>query len=282
MAKEGDAHKRATVALVVHPTRPEAAALAGRMREWWETRDFAVVDVDGEPISEDDSSGSFAFVVSLGGDGTMLRAVHFGVTHDALVLGVNLGTLAYLTEVEPEGMEAAFERVVAGDFKVDERMVLDVRVDRHGEDTRHFIGLNDAAIERSGPGRTVRLRVSIAGRPFLSYVADGVLVASPTGSTAYNFSLRGPIVSPDLRALILTPVSPHMLFDRSLVLDPDEPIRLELDEGPAAILVVDGASPTALAHDGFGHGRCLLTGGAFRAPRRAALSRSVAGKVRPF
>ena len=146
-------------------------------------------------------------------------------------------------------MEAAFARMVAGDFLIDERMVLDVYVDRRDRESESFLALNDAAIERTAPGRTVRFNVSISERPFLSYVADGLLVATPTGSTAYNFSLRGPIVSPNLRALVFTPVSPHMLFDRSLVLDPNETVRIEIQEGPASVLVVDGASPTPLGSE---------------------------------
>jgi len=232
------------VALVVHPSRPDAKAVAARVREWWESHGGLVVDVGGDELDIDGSTESFGFVISLGGDGTMLRAVRFAAPRGIPIAGVNLGGLGYLTEIQPSGMEEAFARLVAGEFEIDERMILDVRLARSDGAQERHLALNDAVIERNRPGRTVRVGVSIADMPFLSSVADGVLVATPTGSTAYNLSVRGPILSPTLRALILTPISPHMLFDRSLVLDPHEEIRLEVLEGPAAVLVIDGFFPT--------------------------------------
>jgi NAD+ kinase len=169
------------------------------------------------------------------------------------VLGVNLGQLGYLTEVEPAGLEPALARFLAGDYGVEERMTLHVEVrfapragadteDRDSPRTRSCVALNEVVVEKSvPPGHTVRLAASIAERPFITYAADGILVATPTGSTAYNLSARGPIVSPHLRALIVTPVSPHMLFDRPLVLDPSESVRLELLDAGPAVLLVDGS-----------------------------------------
>lgn len=241
-SRKSDASK-ARLALVVHPSRPNAKAVAVRVREWWESHGATVVDVSDE-IDADALSEAVDFVISLGGDGTMLRAVRFAVPRGIPIVGVNLGALGYLTEIEPAGMEDAFELLVGGKFDIDERMILDVKLLRRDGGQEHHLALNDAVVERARPGRTVHVGVAIAGRPFLSSVADGVLVASPTGSTAYNLSVRGPIVSPTLRALILTPLSPHTLFDRSLVLDADEEVRLEVLEGPAAVLVVDGYYPS--------------------------------------
>jgi NAD+ kinase len=104
------------------------------------------------------------------------------------------------------------------------------------------VALNEAIVEKAGPGRTIRVDVAIAGRPFLTYAADGLIVSTPTGSTAYNLSARGPIVSPSLQAIVLTPISPHMLFDRSLVLEPGEVVTLRLADGPEAALVLDGTT----------------------------------------
>ncbi len=155
------------------------------------------------------------------------------------MLGVNLGRMGYLTAVEPAGIEEAFEKVLAGDYLVEERMVLDVQL--AGRVEGRFMALNDVIVEKTGPRHTIRVAVEISGRPFLSYVADGLLVSTPTGSTAYNLSARGPIVSAGLRALVLTPVSPHMLFDRSLVLEPDESVRLTVLDGRSADAVIDGS-----------------------------------------
>jgi NAD+ kinase len=155
---------------------------------------------------------------------------------------VNLGSLGYLAQVEPAGMEAAFDRLVAGDCVVEERMVLDVRVLQADGGVVTALALNEAGVVKTTPGRTIRLDVAVAGHRFLSYVVDGIIVATPTGSTGYNLSLRGPIVSPQLRLLLVTPISPHMLFDRTLVLEPSEVVRIELKDGPLAVLVVDGST----------------------------------------
>jgi NAD+ kinase len=240
MGKDPSAPAQRQIALAVHPLRSEATALAARARRWWEARGYTVVDLGETDPADVPSDDTFDFAVSLGGDGTMLRTVQFTIGRGIPVLGVNLGSLGYLAQVEPAGMEAAFARLVAGDFEVEERMVLDVRVRQADGGVVTAVGLNEAGVLKTTPGRTIRLDVAIAGHPFLSYVLDGLVVATPTGSTGYNLSLRGPIVSPQLRLLIVTPISAHMLFDRSLVLDPAEVVRIEPKDGPLAVLVIDG------------------------------------------
>jgi NAD+ kinase len=178
--------------------------------------------------------------ISLGGDGTMLRTVDLIYECGAAVLGVNVGQLGYLTEVEPSELDDALSRLVTGDYEVDERMVLEVTVTSGGTAAGRWWGLNEAVIERDKPGRLVRLAVAINGAFFTTYAADGVIVATPTGSTAYSFSARGPIVSPRHRCLLLTPVSPHMLFDRSLVLGADEELEFEVSDGRQVVLTLDG------------------------------------------
>jgi NAD+ kinase len=251
----------ANVAFVTHPERPEAVALAGRVGTWLRERGHQVRVAEGHTqrlMPDTGSEGDIDLAVSFGGDGTMLRAVELASPAGVPVLGVNLGHLGYLTEVEPAGLQAALERFLAGDYGVEERMTLQVVVHRAAsatdvEDrppTRSLVALNEMVVEKGvPPGHTVRLAASIADRPFITYAADGILVATPTGSTAYNLSARGPIVSPHLRAIIVTPVSPHMLFDRPLVLGPSETVRLELLSGGPAVLVVDGS---CLEHLGLG------------------------------
>ena len=162
--------------------------------------------------------------MSLGGDGTLLRAVDAALAAGIPVLGVNIGRLGYLTQVEPNGPRGApWPRFLAGTHQVEERMTLEV--DGHAVPTASWWpdarALNEATVEKTVPGHTVRVAASIDDRPFVTYAADGLLVSTPTGSTAYNLSARGPVLSPRLRAIVVTPVSPHMLFDRPLVLDPD-------------------------------------------------------------
>ena len=235
-----------SVLFLIHPARPAARELAAQARVWWEAQGYDVVDTPADPVPPE---VAYDFAVSFGGDGTMLRTLQAALERQTPVIGINLGRMGYLAEVEPAGMQAAFESLVAGNFKVEERMALAVATHRAADGTdivddsggTRFMALNEAIIERSAPGHTIRVAVDVAGRRFLTYVADGLLVCTPTGSTAYNLSARGPVVSPSLRALVLTPVAPHLVFDRSLVLGPEEAVTLTLLEGPSASLVLDGS-----------------------------------------
>lgn len=249
----------ATIALVLHHDRDQAGALATAMLSWLEARghDVRMPVEDAELISQAGLGCSdpaiaidLDLAVAIGGDGTMLRAVHLVADHDVPVLGINVGQLGYLTETDPSEWEKALEGFLTGSYEVDERMLLAVTVDAPsghaaGDDT--LLVLNEAVLEKVSMGHTVRLRVIIDGRFFTSYVADGLIVATPTGSTAYALSARGPIVAPNHRALLLTPVSPHMLFDRTLVLEPSAEIRLEVDGGRPATLSLDGRNLMTLA-----------------------------------
>ena len=235
----------ARIAFYTNPFRPEAAALAERATRWLAARGHQSV-----PALQADGSVSIDgadLLVSLGGDGTLLRAVVAALGAGTPVLGVNIGLLGYLTEVEPAGLEDALASFLAGEHEVEERMTLEVTVTGpDGRPVAHRRALNEASVEKTVPGHTVRIASLIAGRPFMTYAADGLLVSTPTGSTAYNLSARGPVLSPRMRAIVLTPVSPHMLFDRPLVLDPMERLRLEVLEPRAAVLVVDGVTVCTL------------------------------------
>jgi NAD+ kinase len=234
-----------TVAFYTHPDRPEAGAVAGRAAEWLAARGH-------RSISALQADGSVAIdgadlLVSLGGDGTLLRAVVAALETGVPVLGVNVGRLGYLTQVEPKDLDSALAAFLDGTHQVEERMTLEVVV--RGSDGRTVTrrrALNEATVEKTVPGHTVRIAASIDGHPFVTYAADGLLTSTPTGSTAYNLSARGPLLSPRLRALILTPVSPHMLFDRPLVLDPAQRVHLEVLGPRPAVLVVDGLTVAAL------------------------------------
>ncbi|HUY63102.1 MAG TPA: NAD(+)/NADH kinase [Acidimicrobiales bacterium] len=232
----------AVVAFVVHPERPAASAAADEAAVWLTAQGHSAVMVPDGAVGELDPLGApIDLAVSLGGDGTMLRTVALASGGGVPVLGVNLGRLGYLTEVEPSGLRQALTRFLAGDYLVEQRMTLEVAIDRgDGAPPAVFPALNEAVVEKTVPGHTVRVAASIAGRPFVTYAADGLLVSTPTGSTAYNLSARGPILSPRLRAMVVTPISPHMLFDRPLVLEPEQWLRLEVLAPRPAVLVVDG------------------------------------------
>lgn len=226
-----------TVAMFVHPERPQAIALGETIRHWLDKRGHIVLD---SPASDN----SIDLVVSIGGDGTVLRSARLAVDSDADVLGINLGEMGYLAEVEPDSWEVALESYFAGSHLIQERMLVASRVD---EGPLLHRALNEVVIEKQAVGHTIRLSVHIDGAFFTSYVADGLIVATPTGSTAYSLSARGPIVDPSHQALIMTPVSPHSLFDRSLVLRPDSTIEITLSGGRDAALSIDGQRETEVA-----------------------------------
>lgn len=250
------------VLLVAHHQRTEVAALARAAASWlrqrgdepWMTpEDAAALDLQDLAAERDPRQAQLA--LSLGGDGTMLRAVQLLDGAPVPIIGVNVGLLGYLTEVEPQGMTSALERFVAGpdpdqgDWQVERRMMVDVVVRRLGDDADgpRWRALNEGVLEKQEPGHTVRMMVRIDGAPFTTYAADGLIVATPTGSTAYSLSARGPVVSPRHRALLLTPVSPHMLFDRSLVLDPEETVEVEVVGHRPVVLSVDGQRAASVA-----------------------------------
>jgi NAD+ kinase len=235
------------IGVVPHPRRPRALDLAKRVIAWAELHDVIVT----MPRVEAEEAGLAAYgsdtfaegidlAVSLGGDGTMLRTVDLVADANVPVLGINAGQLGYLTEVEPTDLEDALDRVRAGDFTIAERMTLRVQVESTGTAAGEWCALNEAVLEKSQPGRMVRLDVAIDDVGFTTYAADGVIVATPTGSTAYAFSAGGPIVSPAMACLLLIPVSPHMLFDRSLVFDAHQTLALTVADEREPSLILDG------------------------------------------
>lgn len=240
-----------TVVFVGHLDRADVAEVARAAVDWLEEHGCRVaataedaaslkisdrVVANGHGVMLDD----VCLVVSIGGDGTMLRAVSLLEGRPIPVLGVNAGLLGYLAEIEPDQVVTALERYFSGNFTLEYRMLLEVVVHRSDGSQSTWRALNEASVEKTRSGETIRLGVSIDGVPFTTFQADGLLVATPTGSTAYSLSARGPIVSPTHRALILTPLAPHMLFDRSLVLEPSEVIDIEVVGPRQAELAVDG------------------------------------------
>jgi NAD+ kinase len=178
---------------------------------------------------------STTLVVSLGGDGTFLKSARLAHTYRARVLAVNLGRVGFLLNVPPTELVADAMKALESDDVV-ERLAL--RISVTGTDIDEF-ALNEVVVERASAGHMVRLRTYVNDDEYLTYSADGVMVATPTGSTGYNFSAGGPVVEATLPLMILTPVAPHFTIDRSIVVAPDKVIRLVADDKPA-IIVADG------------------------------------------
>lgn len=169
-------------------------------------------------------------VLVLGGDGTLLRAARIMMNRDIPLLGINLGTLGYLAEVEIAFIEEALDKLLADQFTREERMMLVGQVQSR-EVTQENFALNDIVLSRCGSLQVLNFHIYVNGQFLNSYSADGMIVATPTGSTGYNLSAGGPIVEPSAHLLLLTPICPHTLHTRSIVLAPDDIVRIEIPEG---------------------------------------------------
>ena len=245
------------ICIMLHPERNESHELAGVLIDHLETSGHTVrldkaessmVDrVDLGCVEEALADGA-DLAVSIGGDGTMLRTFERVAQYGVPVLGINVGHLGYLTEFEADEAQTAVDKALRGELPVEERLMIQSRIQRSdGGSEGPWIGLNEAVVEKKSQGHTVRLEVTIDDSPFAIYAGDGLIVSTPTGSTAYNLSARGAIVAPTHWSLQLTPVAPHMLFDRSLVLRPDTEIRISVMGEREANLSVDGRSVAALS-----------------------------------
>jgi NAD+ kinase len=268
------------IGLVVHEGRAAAIDAAQVVREWAAARGIPVTQLDvwssdaqrRSAADEAAAAGHPDLVVTIGGDGTLLRGIRIAVRDDAPVLGVGVGRVGFLTEISPAEVEPALDVYASGHTTVEMRIMLGMRASRplaippgieallqYGRgpllpppgcrpDTAALDGyaldvtaLNDVVFEKLARDRQADLGVYIDGRLFESYSADAVIVGSPTGSTAYSFAAGGPVLSPRLRALILTPVAPHMVFNRSLVVSGDEGV---------GVRVLDSSGPVAVSVDG--------------------------------
>ena len=233
------------VGVVVHSGRESATRAAGSLVWWLRERGVATRALAGEFAEADEEAPPAVFsegldlIVSVGGDGTLLRAAELANKADVPLLGVNVGRLGFLTEVRPPEAPAVLEQALNGQMVIDERMaVLAEPVAAPWSGSQW--ALNEVNVEKRARHRLITIAALVGGENVTTFSADGVIVATPTGSTAYSFSARGPIVSPKLDCIVLTPVSPHMVFDRSIVLAPDQAVTLEVLGEEPGLLSADG------------------------------------------
>jgi NAD+ kinase len=195
-----------------------------------EAHDLGLAAADGgiEVVAEEAASASCELVVVIGGDGTILRAAELSHASGTPVLGVNLGHVGFLAEAEFEDLESTIEAIVARRYSIEDRLTLDVTVQREGEVVARTWALNEASVEKASRERMIEVVVEVDGRPLSRWGCDGVVCATPTGSTAYNFSAGGPIVWPGVEALLMVPLSAHALFARPMVVAPTSVLAVEV------------------------------------------------------
>jgi NAD+ kinase len=179
-------------------------------------------------------------LIALGGDGTMLRVGRTGAFNQQPVLGINLGRLGFLVEVRPDAWQPALARVLDGDYGIEERMMLHASHCQNGAELRSYEALNEVVVGRGVVYRPIRLEASIDSESLATYVADGLIVATPTGSTAYSLAAGGPVVSPEMKAILLAPISPHLSFNQSLILPAAAVIDITVRTDHDAALSIDG------------------------------------------
>ena len=237
--------------LALHWHRQEVIELAQKAITWCENSGLVQLSMGereaqlvGRPdlLCVENFGQGLDACLSIGGDGTILHAAALVSKYDVPILGINAGNLGYLAEIDPENLETVLDAWVKDDLAEEERMMLKVTIPNGSEDpqTNEFHCLNEVVLYRSQSGRTMSIGAKINGKDFLSYTADGVVLATPTGSTAYSLSAGGPIVEPGFKALVLTPVAAHMAFNRSMVFPPETSIEFVVEGYRPAEVTIDG------------------------------------------
>jgi NAD+ kinase len=238
------------IGFAYNPTFEAAVELSARAAGWCQLRSIGHWQAQaGElPVLLRELPTTDVLVV-LGGDGTFLRAARAVAEVDVPLLGINLGKVGFLSKVEANELETVLEHIVAGEYTIDERMVLEGRVLRGGgvgDDERH-IALNDVVVARGALARVCRLDVSIDDSHLATFIADGLVVASPTGSTGYSFSAGGPIVDPVSRNLVVTPIAAYLSAIRSIVVGPLQTVRCRIVDAHEALVSIDGREDLPVA-----------------------------------
>lgn len=245
----------ARVGVLAHASKPAARKLAPEVVAWIVEKghDPCLLSEEAANLGLPDAATSregfvdLDLLVVLGGDGTVLHGISLAGLAGVPILGVNLGALGFLTEVGEEEVYEALERTLTGDHKIDERSTVAARVARPGgrmEDLGE--AANEVSVERGVGGKIIRMTLTIGGEPFTEFGADGLILATPTGSTAYAFSMRGPVVSPELRCLDIVAVGAHGLFDRPLVVAEDQTVEVAVRFGGTGIVLLDGKRQTEI------------------------------------
>jgi NAD+ kinase len=228
------------IALLHHPKLPATQPLAEIMAR--QCHDLGVEAWLGSTWDEESVSkeiAGFDLVVTLGGDGSILRAARMASRHGVPVLGVNMGRLGFLTELEPNEWTSALARILAGQYWLEQRMMLYAEYHRHDE-CRGYEALNDVVVSRGSLARIVRLETHIDGSYLTTYAADGLIVSTATGSTAYAHAAGGPVLPPQLKNILLLPIAPHLSMDRAIVLSQGAVVKVQIHTDHQAILTVDG------------------------------------------
>lgn len=229
------------IGILHHPKLPATQPVAEQMAHRAEALGLTVwlgSTWDSEAVLSE--VAALDLLITLGGDGSLLRAARMASREGVPVLGVNMGRLGFLTEIEPAGWDAALARLVSGDFWIEDRMMLYAEYHRGDACRGQYKALNDVVVSRGSLARMVRLEAEIDGSDLTTYAADGLIVSTATGSTGYALATGGPILPPDLKNILLIPIAAHLSMSRAIVLPQGAKVRIQVHTDHQAILTVDG------------------------------------------
>lgn len=233
------------IAIAVHPKNHQAFSLAEKIAAYLENDGKKVLlgRMDENKLREGICDGCQDLLIALGGDGTMLRAGHISAPSNLPILGINLGHYGFLTEIQKDEWQNALQRVLKGDYWLEKRMMLLATLFRGDQKQGEWNALNDAVISRGETIRPIQLEIFINSRHLSTTVADGVIASTATGSTAYAMAAGGPILSPELRNILLVPVAPHLSIEQSLVLSENVLVSVTVHTSHQAVISIDGQPP---------------------------------------
>jgi NAD+ kinase len=234
------------VGILANPHYPKTWDLAQEIERALVSRGMRGIHVTQENALEDQQ---FDTLITLGGDGTMLRAAHLVAEHGTPILGIHMGRLGFLAEVPATEWEQSLDRIVARQFWLEERSMLCCRLRRGSSESGPWDALNEVVIGRGGISHVVHLATYVDGGYFTTYVADGLIVATATGSTAYALSAGGPILPPELHNMLLVPICPHLSLDRTVVLAKGATVTIRVESAAQGVVVVDGTEQARLQVD---------------------------------
>jgi len=272
------------IGIIAKQNKPEAVTISRQLIEWLKPKGVEVYLEEGlgkavnlheafssqNTVKREEIPAHVEMIIVLGGDGTLLSVARLVGHHQVPILGVNLGGLGFLTEITLDELYQVLERVLQGDFTADERVVLNTAVIRRGERLTEFMVLNDAVINKGALARIIDLETTINGEYLTTFKSDGLIISTPTGSTAYNLSAGGPIVYPSLHCIIITPICPHTLTNRPIMIPDDVVVRAVLkSKQQEVVLTLDGQQGFVLEFEDVvevkkAHGRILLIKSPYR------------------
>jgi NAD+ kinase len=249
MSEENRPIKR--IAIVGHQTLPDTEKISVAIAAFLNEKGIETQHgyLDDEAIYQKVKQGEFDLLIALGGDGTMLRAGHLGGPSDVPVLGINLGRFGFLTEIERDQWREFLTRMIAGDYWLEKRMMLYAEYWRADSLLGKWDVLNEVVVSRGQIIHPIHISAYVDGRFLTTYVADALIAATPTGSTAYALAAGGPILPPELRNILLVPVAPHLSLDRAIVLAEGSSVSITIEVDHQAVFSVDGQTPIGLTND---------------------------------